>query len=139
MEERCVDRLLHFLGQVDVQPGDLVDDNAVRLEVRLRVLQEYLLDVLQVRRKVDDAHALFLELAQYGVKCKDDLLLDALLYLRRRGQAQRAHELVNEVRGAGYLVPELAEHAELDDLEDLSSKMYGCLLPNLPSKTFFWR
>src|SRR5438445_611176 len=91
--------------------------DAERHEVRLRVREGALLDVVQAHREVDDLQAVRLHLAQGDVELLHDFVLDAVLDVRRCRGAERPNELVDERLRVLDPVAEVAEGAELDHVE----------------------
>src|SRR3989442_137691 len=108
---------LDRFGQRDVQAADLDELDAERHEVRLRVRERALLDVVQAHREVDDLQAVRLHLAQRDVELLHDFVLDAVLDVRGCRGAERPDELVDERLRVFHAVPEVAEGAELDHVE----------------------
>src|SRR5438552_569237 len=114
----------HFLegfldrfGQRDVQAADLDELDAERHEVRLRIRERALLDVVQAHREVDDLQAVRLHLAQRDVELLHDFVLDAVLDVRGCRGAEGPDELVDERLRVLDPVAEVAEGAELDHVE----------------------
>src|SRR3989304_3615054 len=90
----CVDRLLNLGGQGDVQAGDLHRLDPGGVEGGLRLREDDLLSLVEVRREVEDEEAALLHLAE-GVEGGGDVLLaDALLGLRGGREVLRAAALV---------------------------------------------
>src|SRR5256712_11169887 len=112
-----LERLLDRLGQRDVQAADLDELDAERHEVRLRVRERALLDVVQAHREVDDLQAVRLHLAQRDVELLHDFVLDAVLDVRGCRGAEGPDELVDERLRVLDPVSEIAEGAELDHVE----------------------
>src|SRR3989475_1231871 len=108
---------LDRFGQRDVQAADLDELDAERHEVRLRVRERALFDVVQAHREVDDLQAVRLHLAQRDVELLHDFVLDAVLDVRRCRGAERPNELVDERLRVLDPVAEVAEGAELDHVE----------------------
>src|SRR6058998_3609430 len=112
-----IERVLDRVRQRDVQPADLDDLDPERRKVRLRVGERALFDVIEARREVDDLQPVGLHLAQGDIELLDDLVLDAVLDLRRGGGAEGSDELVDERLRVLQAVPEVPERAELHHVE----------------------
>ena len=108
---------LDRVGQRDVEAADLEDLDAEGEEVRLRVREGALLDVVQARGEIDDLEAVRLHLAQRHVELLHDLAFDPVLDLRGGRGPERPDELVDERLGILEAVPEVPEGAELDHVE----------------------
>src|SRR5439155_1080925 len=107
-----LERVLDRVREWDVQSADLEDLDPERRKVRLRIRERALFDVVQARREVDDLQPVGLHLTQGHVELLDDLVLDAVLDLRRGGGAERPDELVDERLRVLQAVPEVPERAE---------------------------
>src|SRR3990172_4085847 len=108
---------LDRLGQGDVHPVELEDLHAEVREVRLRVREGALLDVVQRPREVDDPKPARLHLAEGHVELLHELLLDPLLGVGRGRGPERPDELIDEDLGVLVPVPEVPEGAELDHVK----------------------
>src|SRR5437773_1052830 len=122
---------LDRVGQRDVQAADLEDLDAEGEEVRLRVRERALLDVVQARGEIDDLEAVRLHLAQRHVELLHDLAFDPVLDLRGGLGPERPDELVDERLGILEAVPEVGEGAELDNVEVRVLEREGLLGPVL--------
>src|SRR5437667_44935 len=127
-----VERVLDRVRQRDVQPADLDDLDPERRKVRLRVGERALFDVVEARREVDDLQPVGLHLAQGHIELLDDLVLDAVLDLRRGGGAEGSDELVDERLRVLQAVPEVSERAELHHVEVRVLEQERVLRPELP-------
>src|SRR5437870_3488978 len=108
---------LDRLRQRDVQAADLEDLQPEGREVRLRVREHALFDVVEARREVDDLQAVRLHLAERDVELFHQFVLDAVLDLRGGRRAERPDELVDERLRVLEPVPEVPEGAELHHVE----------------------
>src|SRR6266487_3518570 len=109
--------LLDRVRERDVQSADLDDLHSEGHEVRLRVRERALFDVVQAHGEVDDLQSVRLHLAERDVQLLDELLLDPLLDVRRGRGAERPDELVDERLRILDPVPEVPERPELDHVE----------------------
>src|SRR5437899_11244078 len=104
-----LERVLDRVREGDVQSADLEDLDPEGDKVRLRIGERTLFDIVQARREVDDLQPVGLHLAQGHVELLDDLVLDAVLDLRRGGRAERPDELVDERLRVLQAVPEVPD------------------------------
>src|SRR2546425_4787043 len=112
-----LERVLDRVRERDAQSANLENLDSECRKVRLRIGQHTLFDVVEACREVDDLQPVRLHLAQGHVELLDDLVLDAVLDLRRGGGAERPDELVDERLRVLHAVPEVPERAELDHVE----------------------
>src|SRR5881398_3005781 len=122
---------LDRVGQRDVEAADLEDLDAEGEEVRLRVREHALFDVVQARGEIDDLQAVRLHLAQCHIELLDELALDPVLDLRGGRGAERADELVDERLRVLQAVPEISERSKLDHVEVRVLEQEGVLGPEL--------
>src|SRR5438309_5290993 len=122
---------LDRIRQGDVHSADLEDLDAEGEEVRLRVREHALFDVVQARGEVDDLQAVRLHLAQGHVELLHEFALDPVLDLRGGRGAERADELVDERLRILQAVPEIAERSALDHVEVRVLEQEGVLGPEL--------
>src|SRR5437667_1288841 len=123
---------LDRLRQRDVQAANLEDLQPEGREVRLRVREHALFDVVEARREVDDLQAVRLHLAERDVELFHQFVLDAVLDLRGGRRAERPDELVDERLRVLEPVPEVPEGAELHHVEVRVLEQERLLGPELP-------
>src|SRR2546426_1076061 len=112
-----LERVLDRIRERDAQSANLENLDSECRKVRLRIGQHTLFDVIEARREVDDLQPVRLHLAQGHVELLDDLVLDAVLDLRRGGGAERPDELVDERLRVLHAIPEVPERPQLDHVE----------------------
>src|SRR2546425_5281804 len=113
---RC-DGRLHGVRERDAEAADLDDFKAEVREVGLRLRQDPLLDLVEVRRELRDLHPAFLHLPEGDVDLLHEFLADPVLDFRRGRGPEGPDELVHERLRRIQAVPELAERPELDEVE----------------------
>src|SRR3990170_71269 len=111
------DRLLHLLREWDVQPADLDDLDPEVLEVGLRLHEDPLLDLVQVRRELRDLQSIGLHLAQRHIELLHHLVANPVLDFCGGRGTECADELIDERFRRPDAIPELTEGTELDEVE----------------------